>query len=109
MNVVNWLLQRTLGVGMPHLMLDHLALRLSSYAYVRVFARAVAAYAGPGADLAQRYFSLSRKRARAFTLLGEISACASLPEARQRIATAGEDSQLLLLRPLEDELAAARG
>jgi hypothetical protein len=105
MNVVNWVLQRSLGVGMPHLMLDHLALRLSSNAYVRVFARAVAAYAEPGADLAQRYFSLSRKRAQAFSLLGDISACAGLPEARQRMAAAGDDSQLLLLRPLEGEAA----
>jgi hypothetical protein len=108
MNVINWLLYRALGVGIPHLMLDHLALRLSSYAYVRVFARAVAAYTEAGADLAQRYFSLSRKRAKAFALLGEISACSGVHEARERIAAAGEDSRLLLLRPLEAELEAAR-
>lgn len=108
MNIVNWLLRRALGVGMPHLMLDHLALRLSSYAYVRVFARAVAAYAEPGADLAQRYFSLTQKRARAFTLLGEIAACASIDAARRRVAAAGEDGRLLLLQPLEGELGAAR-
>lgn len=106
MNLVNWLLQRALGVGVPHLMLDHLALRLSSYAYVRVFARAVAAYAEPGVGLAQRYFALSQKRTRAFALLGEISACNDVREARQRAAAAGDDSRLLLLQPLEDEPSA---
>lgn len=108
MNIVNWLLRRTLGAALPHLMLDHLALRLSSSAYVRVFARAVEAYAEPGADPAQRYFALSHKRARAFALLGDISACTTIDDARRCRAAAGDDGRLLLLQPLQGELSAER-
>jgi hypothetical protein len=108
MNIINWLLQRSLGLSLPHLMLDHLALRLSTYAYVRVFARAVDAYAEAGSDPAQRYFSLAHKRARASALLGELSACAGSDEARQRAAAAGDARRLLLLEPLEDELTTHR-
>jgi hypothetical protein len=109
MNVINWMLGRTLGSGIPHLMLDHLALRLSSCAYVRVFARAVAAYANPGADLAQRYFALAQKRTKAFALLGSISACTDMDAAYGRVAAAGDDARLLLLLPLAGERVTAAG
>jgi hypothetical protein len=103
MSIVNWLLQRVSGAGVPHLMLDHLALRLSGAAYARVFARAVAAYAKPEPDVARRYLGLAQKRARAFALLHEISALGSLHEARGHIEAAGDDAGLLLLRPLASE------
>lgn len=109
MNVINWLLCRRLGVRLPHLMLDHLSLRLSRHAYARVFARAVTAYSEPGTDLAQRYLSLSQKRAKAFALLGEINAGAELGDARRRVLAAGDDRRLLLLEPLADEQSSIHG
>jgi hypothetical protein len=103
MSIVNWLLGRVLGSGIPHLMLDHLALRLSSSGYARVFARAVEAYAQPGKEPAQRYLDLTQKRARAFALLHEISTCNGMTEARRRSDAARDIARLLLLRPLAGE------
>jgi hypothetical protein len=51
MNLVNLALSRTRGAGMPHLVLDQLALRFNLPAYERVFALAVEQYALPGEPL----------------------------------------------------------
>jgi hypothetical protein len=51
MNLVNLALARTRGAGMPHLLLDQLALRFTLPAYERVFALAVEQYALPGEPL----------------------------------------------------------
>jgi hypothetical protein len=48
MNLVGAALSRVLGGSIPHLVLDHLALRLERSAYERVFARAASAFAPVG-------------------------------------------------------------
>lgn len=70
MALVNAIVRRVRGVGLPHLVLDHLALRLSPEAYEVVFARAVAAFATAGLEPAAR---LARIRAdtRAAMALGD--------------------------------------
>lgn len=49
MNIVNWLLRRVLGAGIPHLLLDQLALRFELGAYQSLFSRAARAWAWPDA------------------------------------------------------------
>lgn len=64
MNLANAVVTRVVGCGIPHLALDHLALRLRPDAYERVFARAVHAYAEP-ADSAGARLVAVRSRSRA--------------------------------------------
>jgi hypothetical protein len=106
MSIVNGVLGSVAG-SIPHLMLDHLALRLSPASYAHAFARAVDAYASPEPDAARRYLELAQKRARAFALLHEISTSDGMGEARQRVTAAGEAARLLLLRPLMAEPSTA--
>ncbi len=54
MNLVNAALVRQGGLGIPHLVLDHFALRLRLEAYVRLFERAVATYGMPGDATSRR-------------------------------------------------------
>jgi hypothetical protein len=83
MNIVNHVLVRLLGAGVPHLMLDHLALRLSPGAYARVFRRCVDVYADarPG-GVAARYLRLAASRRRSFELTRLITEAESLEQAR---------------------------
>jgi hypothetical protein len=97
MNLVNGVLQQALGGGMPHLILDHLAFRLSPGAYARVFRRAVDAYVDPGASVAARYLRLASNRTRTFELVRQLGGASTLEQAlaltRADVATA----RLLLL------------
>ncbi|MCC6524403.1 MAG: hypothetical protein IT373_17215 [Polyangiaceae bacterium] len=81
MNLVNALLGRTGGAGIPHLALDHLALRLRSDAYATAFARAADAYAPPTADPAERLGWLRERTRRALALMDRVSACADAAAA----------------------------
>jgi hypothetical protein len=62
MNLVNLALARTRGAGMPHLLLDQLALRFTLPAYERVFALAVDQYAIAGTPL-ERWRAHREKKA----------------------------------------------
>jgi hypothetical protein len=83
MNIVNGVAQRVFGAGMPHLILDHLALCLDARAYARLFARAVAAYVDPQASIAARYQRLASNRTQTFALLEKLDAAPSLDAARE--------------------------
>jgi hypothetical protein len=69
MNIVNAVLARARGAGIPHLVLDHLALRLDEAAYLIAFARAVAHYAEPEADPVARLRMLSERKQRSFAVM----------------------------------------
>jgi hypothetical protein len=97
MNIVGAILSRLLGAGMPHLMLDHLALRLSPRAYVRVFRRALAAYVRPRTPIAARYLRLASNRARIFELTERLSKAGSDEKVQLTIAAEPEAAHLLLL------------
>ncbi len=97
MNLVGAVLSRLLGAGMPHLMLDHLALRLSPAAYVRVFRRALAAYVSSSTPLAARYLKLASNRARIFELTERLSKAGSDEKVQLTIAAEPEAAHLLLL------------
>lgn len=64
MNLVNAVIERVAGAGMPHLLLDLHALRMSSEAYARVFRRAVDAWVIDEKDPGKRLSVLIEKRAR---------------------------------------------
>lgn len=73
MNLVNAALTRSHAAGIPHLILDHLALRLSEQAYIEVFARAVTAFVVAG-EPAARLTQLSERKRRSFDLIRKLSA-----------------------------------
>lgn len=97
MNIVNGV-ARSLGATLPHLMLDHLAFRLSPDAYARVFARAASVYADPQANVASRYQRLASNRTRTFALLEKLDQAPSMDAARSLLRADPTGAELLLLR-----------
>lgn len=81
MNLVNRALSRSQGAGIPHLLLDHLALRLSEPAYARVFRRAVGAWTVAGAPAA-RLAALSERKCAFFELIHALTLAGGMEEAR---------------------------
>ncbi len=75
MNVANAMLARVAGAGIPHLLLDHLALRMTRQAYERVFDAAVGAFAIADQDPARRLAVLRERRARSFALIERLASC----------------------------------
>jgi hypothetical protein len=98
MNLVNAVAGRGLGAGLPHLMLDHLAFRLSPAAYLRVFRRAVDAYVDPQPNAALRYLRLASNRARTFELARQVDTAATLEAAWALCHADALGEKLLLLR-----------
>jgi hypothetical protein len=74
MNLVNAVLARARGAGTPHLLLDHLALRMSTDAYIEVFRRAVDGYALVEPDPARRLALLLERKRRSFAVIEQLSA-----------------------------------
>src|SRR5690606_33238020 len=68
MNLVNGMLGRSHGAGIPHLILDQLALRLDAEAYARVFALAVEEHLVTGEPL-ERWRVLLGKKAAAYAFI----------------------------------------
>jgi len=97
MNIVNRVLLELAGAGIPHLMLDHLALSLSPAAYAVAFRRCVAAYVDPRTNPAARYLELSSRRARTFGLAKLISEASSDEAARALVQADPAAARSLLL------------
>ncbi len=97
MNLVNHLLVQSHGAGMPHLILDQLALRLSEVAYERVFALAVGVWVLPGADPARRYGALIDRKQSAYAFIPRIAGCDSLEQAVDLAHASPEEARLALL------------
>lgn len=96
MNLVNAVLARVTGAGMPHLVLDHLALRWSSVAYRRLFALAADAWCVPGAP-AQRLARLLALKRDYFALVARMTNTPDAAAARIAAETAPESARLALL------------
>ncbi len=97
MNIVNRVLGQLLGAGIPHLMLDHLALRLSAPAYQQVFQRCVAVYVDPQASPLARYLQLAASRTRSFELIRRLTDAASAAAAEKFIQEDPASARLLML------------
>jgi hypothetical protein len=69
MNLVNAVLCRSHGAGIPHLILDHLALRLSTRGYEKIFARAVSAWVVNDEDPVRRLAALRNRKTRSLSLI----------------------------------------
>ncbi len=97
MNIVNRVLLELAGAGIPHLMLDHLALRHSAEAYAVAFRRCVAVYVDPQTNPALRYLELSSRRTRTFELAKLISEASSDDAARELVQADRATARSLLL------------
>jgi hypothetical protein len=97
MALANAVVARVAGRGIPHLALDHLALRLAPEAYERAFARAVAAHGGGPAEPAAR-LAAARSAARAALALGDrLAAATDDGAARALVAGSPEAARAALL------------
>ncbi len=96
MSFVNAALRRLLGSGIPHLLLDQLALRFELPAYQRLFARAARVWSawsagGAGAErvtASERLRNLMRMRAELNDFVSALGSSMTLLEARGRLAPA---------------------
>lgn len=96
MNLVNAVLARVAGAGMPHLVLDHIALRFAPAAYRRLFALAARGWCVEGAP-AFRLTHLLRKKSDYFALLGRLTAASDADAAAIVARTAPDAARLALL------------
>lgn len=87
MNLVGAVLARSHGAGIPHLILDHLALRLARAPYERVFRRAVAAFLLTEENPGRRLATLQERTQRSFAVIKQVSAARSADERRAAIDT----------------------
>jgi hypothetical protein len=96
MNLVNAVLGRVAGAGMPHLLLDHVALRFAPAAYRRLFALAARQWCVEGAPAA-RLTHLLRKKGDYFALVGRLAATSDADAAAIVARTSPEAARLALL------------
>jgi len=83
MSVVNHVLRRHLGAGIPHLVLDHLALGLPGRAYERVFSLALDGWLLPGGSARDRTLELVARKRATYRLLDELSVAPSIEAGRE--------------------------
>lgn len=88
MSFVNAVLRRVVGAGIPHLLLDQLALRFSLPAYQRLFTRAVRTYCAPWPNAAERMRHLVLLRNELNRFVSLLGNSASLIEARALLTQA---------------------
>ena len=96
MNLVNAVLARVAGAGMPHLVLDHVALRFAPVAYRRLFALAARQWCVEGPP-AVRLGHLMRKKGAYFTLVAELAKTADADAAAVLARSSPEAARLALL------------
>ena len=96
MSLVNHVLHVSHGAGMPHLILDHVGLRLSIEAYERVFAGAVSTWLLSSADRLARARRLADQKARMFEFIERVAHAGSLPKALEVVGADLETARLAL-------------
>lgn len=96
MNLVNGILSRVIGAGIPHLVLDHLALRLSEHAYARIFARAVGAFAVVDDNPVRRLATLVTRKERSFSMIESLGRSKGAAES-ERVIAADPDAAMWAL------------
>jgi len=102
MSFVNAALGRLLGIGIPHLLLDQLALRFELLAYQRLFARAARLWCAPWPNAAERLRHLVRMRNELNDFVSALGKAGSLVAARALITTNAHGAALALLSPEGD-------
>jgi hypothetical protein len=79
--IVNWVLNRLTGSGIPHLVLDHLALRHECTEYSRLFARAVSNWTTAEVEPAVRHLARVRSRQVLDDFIAQLAATTSESDA----------------------------
>jgi hypothetical protein len=97
MALVNELLRGALGIGMPHLLLDQLALRCDLPAYSRLFSRAARVWCTPWPSAAERVRNHLRMRAELNDFVSRLALAPSLVEARANLGGEKHAAELALL------------
>ena len=97
MSFVNAGLRRLFGIGIPHLLLDQLALRFELSAYQKLFMRAARAWSAPWPSASERTRHLLRMTKMLNELLSSIASAASLIEARALLPSMSYAAELGLL------------
>ncbi len=97
MTIVNEVLQRAGLAPIPHLALDHFALRLTEAAYEALFARAVERFGAPGGSPAARLAVLAQKTTTALAFMDAFSAAPTDAAADALLASSPEAAVLALL------------
>jgi hypothetical protein len=97
MSFVNAALRRLLGIGIPHLLLDQLALRFEPAAYQLLFARAARTWSAPWPNSAERLRHLMRMRIELNDFVAALGNSGSLIESRALITTRPHGAELSLL------------
>jgi hypothetical protein len=98
MNLVNLLLSESHGAGMPHLLLDQLALRLNEQAYIRVFSRAVRGHVLRG-TASERWANLRHKKLQAYELIERLKGAKNLDQAKAFAAADPIAANAALIEP----------
>jgi hypothetical protein len=94
---VNAALGRLFGTGMPHLLLDQLALRFSLPAYQQLFARAARAWCAPWPNMTERSRRLLRLKGEMNAVVAELGRAPDLLQARALLAERPEGARAALL------------
>jgi hypothetical protein len=102
MSFVNAALRRLLGSGIPHLLLDQLALRFELSAYQRLFARAARVWSAwphsaPGVTSSERLRHLIRMRSELNDFVAALGNSLTLIEARALVAERPGGAEVALL------------
>lgn len=102
MSFVNVALQRLLGTGIPHLLLDQLALRFELSAYQRLFSRAARVWSAwpksaPGVTSSERLRHLIRMRTELNDFVSAVGNSLTLIEARALMAARPAGAEVALL------------
>lgn len=96
---VNATLRRLFGIGIPHLLLDQLALRFTLPAYQELFARAARAWSAPWPSPAERARYLFGMRQSLNAFVTDLSQAPSLLQARALLLERPDAARLALLVP----------
>ena len=99
MSLVNSVLRKSHGAGIPHLVLDHLALQLSPDAYARAFAVAVAGWLIAGGNPVEKHLELIARKVRCFDFLRTLGETANADAAVSLTRARPDDARLALLDP----------
>jgi hypothetical protein len=97
MSLVNHVVRKLEPSGIPHLVLDHLALDLPPEHYVPVFRRAVRHWVSRESDAVQRTLAAMQRRQRSFAFMQALSRARSIDEARAVVAADTDGARLSLL------------
>jgi hypothetical protein len=103
MSFVNAALQRLFGVGIPHLLLDQLALRFELSAYQKLFMRAARTWAAPWPNVTERMRHLLRMTKMLNELVSALAGAASLIEARALLPSMSYAAELGLLTDSDND------